>query len=109
MGENNFLLDDATSEKYDSTTNRISDFFSTEVQKNFEDISQTEEVDFNDVSLPETTSTSTSNDLNLSALPPISELEKIILEETESDSIERREVVLFKKFKILLENVELLY
>src|SRR6478735_6834741 len=84
LGENNFLLDDATSEKYDSTTNGISNFFSTEVQRNFEDTSQTEEVDFNDVSLPETTSS--SNNLNLSALPPISELEKIILEETESDS-----------------------
>ena len=53
-------------------------------KKNFEDISQIEEVDSNVVSLPETTST--SNDLNLSALPPISELEKITLDEINSDS-----------------------
>src|SRR6478752_4271786 len=82
LGENNLFLDDATSENYDSNTNQFPNFFSTEMQKNQSFSSQNDEVDFIDVSLPETTSS--RNGLNLSALPPITELEKIILEESET-------------------------
>src|SRR6478735_1265596 len=84
LGENNLFLNDATSEKSDSTTNLVPDFFSTEVQKNQIFSSQNKEVDPNDVFPPETTLT--SNKLNLSALPPISALEKITIDEINSDS-----------------------